>query len=248
MTVKTRDGGEMDAAMIKPPDFDANKKYPVLQYTYAGPHAQSVVDRWGSTRYMWHQMLAQKGYIIWVCDNRTASGKGVESTWPVYKQMGVSELADIEDGVSYLKSLPYVDGDRIGIWGWSYGGFMTSYAMTHSKSFKAGIAGGLVADWRLYDSIYTERYMRTPENNKEGYDRTSVLKSAKDLHGRMLIIHGMMDDNVHMQNATQLAFELQKAGKQFDLMVYPTQRHGIANPAQVKHWYTMMTEWVLKNL
>jgi len=248
MTVKTRDGFEMDAMMIKPPDFDASKKYPVLQYTYAGPHAQSVVDRWGGTRYMWHQLLAQKGYIIWICDNRTASGKGIESTWPVYKQMGVGELADIEDGVSYLKSLPYVDGDRIGIWGWSYGGFMTSYTLTHSKSFKAGIAGGIVADWRLYDSIYTERYMRTPENNKEGYDRTSVLKAAKDLHGRLLMIHGMMDDNVHMQNTVQLAFEFQKAGKQFDLMVYPTQRHGIANPAQVKHWYQMMTDWVLKNL
>jgi len=248
MTVKTRDGFEMDAMMIKPPDFDANKKYPVLQYTYAGPHAQSVVDRWGGSRYMWHQLLAQKGYIIWVCDNRTASGKGIESTFPVYKQMGVGELADIEDGVSYLKSLPYVDGDRIGIWGWSYGGFMTSYTLTHSKSFKAGIAGGIVADWRLYDSIYTERYMRTPENNKEGYDRTSVLKSAKDLHGRLLIIHGMMDDNVHMQNSTQLAFELQKAGKQFDMMFYPTQRHGLSNQAQVKHWYQMMTEWVLKNL
>jgi len=248
ITVKTRDGFEMDAMMIKPPDFDANKKYPVLQYTYAGPHAQSVVDRWGGNRYMWHQMLAQKGYIIWVCDNRTASGKGLESTFPAYKQLGVSELADIEDGVSYLKSLPYVDADRIGIWGWSYGGFMTSYALTHSKSFKAGIAGGLVADWRLYDSIYTERYMRTPENNKEGYDKTSVLKAAKDLHGRLLIIHGMMDDNVHMQNATKLAYELQKAGKQFDMMIYPTQRHGLNNPDQVKHWYTMMTEWVVKNL
>ncbi|HKP69917.1 MAG TPA: S9 family peptidase [Pyrinomonadaceae bacterium] len=248
MTVKTRDGFEMDALMIKPPDFDANKKYPVLQYTYAGPHAQSVVDRWGSVRYMWHQMLAQKGYIIWICDNRTASGKGIESTFPAYKQLGVSELADIEDGVSYLKSLPYVDGDRIGIWGWSYGGFMTSYSLTHSKSFKAGIAGGLVADWRNYDSIYTERYMRTPENNKEGYDKTSVLKSAKDLHGRLLIIHGMMDDNVHMQNATQFMFELQKAGKQFDVMFYPTQKHGLSNPAQVKHWYTMMSDWVVKNL
>jgi len=125
---------------------------------------------------------------------------------------------------------------------------MTTYAMTHSKMWKMGIAGGTVSDERLYDSIYTERYMRTPENNKEGYDRTSVLKAAKDLHGRLLMIHGMMDDNVHMQNTVQLAFEFQKAGKQFDLMVYPTQRHGIGNPAQVKHWYQMMTDWVLKNL
>jgi dipeptidyl-peptidase-4 len=248
MKVKTRDGFEMEAVMIKPPDFDPGKKYPVLQYTYAGPHAPSVRNSWGGSRGMWHHMLAQKGYIIWICDNRTASGKGQESTWPVYKRMGVLELRDIEDGVNYLKSLPFVDDNRIGIWGWSYGGFMTSYAMTHSKLFKAGIAGGIVSDWRMYDSIYTERYMMTPENNKAGYDETSVLKAAGNLHGRILLIHGMMDDNVHMQNATQLAFEFQKAGKQFDLMVYPTQRHGLTNPAQVKHWYQMMTDWVLRNL
>jgi dipeptidyl-peptidase-4 len=248
MKVRTRDGFEMEAMMIKPPDFDPGRKYPVLQYTYAGPHAPSVRNSWGASRGMWHQMLAQRGYIIWVCDNRTASGKGAESTWPVYKRMGVLELRDIEDGVSYLKSLPYVDDSRIGIWGWSYGGFMTSYAMTHSKSFKAGIAGGIVADWRLYDSIYTERFMMTPQNNKAGYDETSVIKAAGNLHGRILLIHGMMDDNVHMQNATQLAYEFQKAGKQFDLMLYPTQRHGISNPAQVKHWYQMMTEWIVRNL
>ncbi|MEP7149248.1 MAG: S9 family peptidase [Acidobacteriota bacterium] len=248
LKVRTRDGFEMEAMMIKPPDFDPGKKYPVLQYTYAGPHAPSVRNSWGGSRGMWHQMLAQKGYIIWICDNRTASGKGQESTWQVYKRMGVHELRDIEDGVSYLKSLPYVDGERVGIWGWSYGGFMTSYAMTHSKSFKAGIAGGIVSDWRLYDSIYTERYMMTPQNNKAGYDETSVLKAAGNLHGRILLIHGMMDDNVHMQNATQLAYEFQKAGKQFDMMFYPTQRHGLTNPAQVKHWYTMMTDYVLKNL
>jgi dipeptidyl-peptidase-4 len=247
--VKTRDGGfEMEAAMIKPPDFDPNKKYPVLSYTYSGPHSQSVVDRWGGSRYLWHQMMAQKGYIIWVCDNRTASGKGAESVWPSYKNFMVLELRDLEDGVSYLKSLPYVDGDRIGIWGWSFGGMMTSYALTHSKSFKMGIAGGTVSDWRLYDSIYTERYMLQPKNNMAGFDRTSVSKAAKDLHGRLLLIHGVMDDNVHMQNTMQLVYELQKANKQFDLMVYPTQRHGVSNPPQVRHMYGMLTDYVLKNL
>lgn len=248
MKVKTRDGFEMEAMMIKPPDFDPSRKYPVLQYTYAGPHAPSVADRWMGSRGMWHQMLAQKGYIIWICDNRTASGKGEQSVWPGYKNFMVLELQDIEDGVSYLKSLPYVDGNRIGIWGWSFGGMMTSYALTHSKSFKAGIAGGTVGDWRLYDSIYTERYMLQPKNNPAGFDRTSVIKAASNLNGRLLLIHGWMDDNVHVQNTTQLVYELQKAGKQFDLMLYPTQRHGISNPAQVKHWYTMMTDWVLRNL
>lgn len=246
--VKTRDGFEMEAMMIKPPDFDASKKYPVLQYTYGGPHAPAVANRWGGNRQMWHQMLAQKGYIIWICDNKTASGKGLESTWAVYKRMGETELSDIEDGLNYLKSLPYVDGGRIGIWGWSYGGFMTSYALTHSKSFKAGIAGGTVADWRLYDSIYTERFMALPENNKDGYDRTSVLKAAKDLSGKLLLIHGMMDDNVHMQNTTQLVNELQKHNKQFELMLYPTQRHGVTNPQQVRHMYELMTNFIVKNL
>jgi dipeptidyl-peptidase-4 len=248
LKVKTRDGFEMEAMMIKPPDFNPNKKYPVISYTYSGPHAQSVVDRWGSSRYMWHQMMAQKGYIIWICDNRSASGKGLESTWKVYKNFGPLELQDLEDGFSYLKSLPYVDGDRIGMWGWSYGGFMTSYAMTHSKAFKVGIAGGSVTDWRLYDSIYTERYMLTPQHNAEGYDRTSVQKAAANLSGKLLLIHGVIDDNVHMQNTMQLAYEFQKAGKQFDLMVYPTARHGLSNPLQIKHWYSMMTDYFMKNL
>lgn len=248
LRVPTRDGFEMEAMMIRPPDFDPSKKYPVFQFTYAGPHAPSVANRWGGNRGMWFQLLAQKGYIVWVCDNRSASGKGEESVWPVYKRLGELELRDIEDGISYLKRLPYVDGERIGIHGWSYGGFMTAYAMTHSKLFKMGIAGGSVTDWHLYDSIYTERYMLTPQNNRDGYERTSVVKAAKNLSGTLMLIHGQMDDNVHMQNTTQLVLELQRAGKQFDVMYYPTQRHGITNPAQVHHWYTMMTDFILKNL
>lgn len=248
MTVRTRDGFEMEAMMIKPPDFDPNKKYPVFQFTYAGPHAPSVANRWGGNRGMWFQMLAQKGYIVWICDNRSASGKGEESVWPIYKRMYELELRDIEDGLDYLKSLGYVDGSRIGIHGWSYGGSMTSYALTHSRSFKIGIAGGTGTDWRNYDSIYTERYMMTPQNNNDGYNRTSIVKSAANLTGKLMLIHGAIDDNVHLQNTMQFAFELQKAGKQFDLMIYPTARHGIANPQQVKHWYTMMTEFILKNL
>lgn len=248
LSVRTRDGFEMEAMMILPPDFDKNKKYPVLSYTYAGPHAPSVRNAFGGSRYMWHQMMAQKGYIIWICDNRTASGKGEEATWKAYQNLGELELRDIEEGLDYLRRLPYVDASRIGLWGWSYGGYMTSYAMTHSKSFKAGIAGGTVADWRLYDSIYTERYMKTPQNNPAGYERSSVLKAAPNLSGRLMLIHGTMDDNVHMQNTIQLAYELQKAGKQFDLMLYPTQRHGVVNPAQAKHMYQLMTDFLLKNL
>ena len=248
MQVKTRDGFEMEAMMIKPPDFDPSRKYPVFQFTYAGPHAPSVANRWGGNRGMWFQMLAQKGYIIWVCDNRSASGKGEESVWPIYKRMYELELRDIEDGLNYLKSLSFVDGNRIGIHGWSYGGSMTSYALTHSKSFKMGIAGGTGTDWRLYDTVYTERYMMMPQNNRDGYERASIVKAAKNLSGRLLLIHGLMDDNVHPQNTIQFANELQKYDKQFDLMLYPTQRHGVTNPQQVKHMYTLMTEYILRNL
>ncbi|MGH9880744.1 MAG: S9 family peptidase, partial [Pyrinomonadaceae bacterium] len=218
MQVKTRDGFVMEAMMIKPPDFTPAKKYPVLEYTYAGPNAPQVRNAWGSTTYMWHQLLAQKGYVSWIVDNRTASSKGVESSWPVYKNFGELELRDIEDGLAWLKTQPYVDAARIGIWGWSYGGFMTSYALTHSKSFKVGIAGGSVTDWRNYDTIYTERYMQTPQNNPDGYRKSSPVHFAKDLSGKLLLIHGAIDDNVHMQNTIQFVYELQKAGKQFELM------------------------------
>jgi dipeptidyl-peptidase-4 len=248
LQVKTRDGFVMEAMMIKPPDFDARKKYPVMSFTYSGPHAPQVRNGWGSQTYMFHQLLAQKGYIIWVCDNRTASGKGMDATWPVYKNFGELELRDLEDGVTWLKSQPYVDDSRIGIWGWSYGGFMTSYALTHSQSFKMGIAGGTVADWRDYDSIYTERYMGTPQNNPEGYKKSSPITAAKNLHGKLLLIHGAIDDNVHMQNTIQFIYELQKAGKQFQLMLYPKSRHGVTDPLLLKHMRQMMLDYILENL
>jgi dipeptidyl-peptidase 4 len=248
LQVKTRDGFVMEAMMIKPPDFDPNKKYPIFEFTYSGPNAPQVRNAWSGQTYMWHQLLAQKGYIIWILDNRTASSKGVESSWPVYRNFGELELRDIEDGISWLKTQPYVDGSRIGLWGWSYGGFMTSYALTHSKSFKIGIAGGSVTDWRNYDSIYTERYMATPQNNPEGYRKSSPVHFAKDLSGKILLLHGLMDDNVHVQNTVQFAYELQKAGKQFELMLYPKSRHGVTDPLLLKHMRTLMTEFVEKNL
>ena len=248
LRVKTRDGFEMEALIIKPPDFNPNKKYPVMQFTYSGPNAPQVKNSWGGSNYMWHQMLAQKGYLVWICDNRTASGKGVESTWPVYKNFGELELRDLEDGIAWLKSQPYVDGTRIGIWGWSFGGFMTSYALTHSKTYKLGIAGGTVSDWRNYDTIYTERYLQTPQNNPEGYRKSSPVHRAKELHGKILLIHGAMDDNVHLTNTIQFAYELQKAGKQFELMLYPKSRHGVTDPVLVRHMRAMMLEFIEKNL
>ncbi len=160
---------------------------------------------------MYHQLLAQKGIIVWICDNRTASGKGIESVWPVYRNFGELELRDIEDGLTWLKRQPDVDGSRIGIHGWSYGGYMTSYALTHSTSFTMGIAGGTVSDWRNYDTVYTERYMGTPEDNPEGYRASSPRWAAKDLQGALLLIHGAIDDNVHVANTMQFVYELQKS-------------------------------------
>lgn len=246
--VPTRDGFMMDAMMIKPPNFDPNKKYPVMSYTYSGPSIPSVKNAWGGATYMWHQMLAQRGYIIWICDNRSASQKGIQSAHPVYKNLGELELEDLIDGVNWLKSQSYVDGSRIGLWGWSYGGYMTAYALTHSKEFKIGISGAPVTDWRNYDSVYTERYMGVPQKNAEGYRRSSVVDAAAQLHGKLLLIHGTMDDNVHIQNSIQFIDALQRAGKPFSLMVYPKSRHGVTQPARVKHLRTMMTQFILENL
>ena len=248
MKVPTRDGVMLEAMMIKPPNFDPSKRYPVLQYAYSGPGAQSVRDAWGGPTYLWHQMLAQKGYLIWVLDNRTASAKGVRSAHPIYRNAGELELRDHEDGVAWLKKQPYVDGSRIGIWGWSYGGYMASYALTHSDVYKVGIAGAPVTDWRLYDSIYTERFMGLPGDNKAGYDKSSVLLAAGNLKGKLLLIHGAIDDNVHMQNSIKLIDALQKAGKQFDFMIYPQSRHGVTDPARVKHLRQMMADYVVNNL
>jgi dipeptidyl-peptidase-4 len=234
--------------LLKPPDFDPSRRYPVYQHTYAGPHAPQVRNGWGGVGSMFHQLLAQKGIVVWICDNRTASGKGASSTWPGYQRLGETELADIEDGIAWLRQQPWVDEARIGLNGWSYGGFMTSYALTHSKSFAMGIAGGSVTSWRNYDSIYTERYMKTPQNNPDGYARTAVTAAARDLHGKLLLIHGSIDDNVHPQNTMQLVHELQKAGKPFELMLYPKSRHGVTDPHQGRHLRGVMLDFIERTL
>ncbi|MEO8258468.1 MAG: S9 family peptidase [Acidobacteriota bacterium] len=248
LQVKTRDGFVMEAMMIKPPDFDPSRRYPVYQFTYGGPHAQQVKNAWGGSQYMYHQLLAQKGIIVWICDNRTASGKGSESVWPLHRNFGETELRDIEDGVSWLKQQPYVDAARIGLHGWSYGGYMTSYALTHSKSFVMGIAGGTVADWRDYDTVYTERYMGLPNDNPEGYRKSSPRFAAGDLSGALMLIHGMIDDNVHLANTVQFVYELQKAQQPFQLMLYPKSRHGVTDPQLVKHLRSTMLKFVLEHL
>jgi dipeptidyl-peptidase-4 len=248
LQVKARDGFVMEAMMIKPPDFDPSRRYPVYQFTYAGPHSQQVVNGWGGSTFMYHQLLAQRGIVVWVMDNRTASGKGMRSAWPLYRNLGALELRDIEDGIAWLRQQPYVDGNRIGISGISYGAFMTLYALTHSTSFTMGIAEGAVTDWRNYDTIYTERYMGLPKENVEGYRRSSPRFSARNLNGQLLLIHGTLDDNVHPQNAMQLAHELQQAGKQFQMMMYPKSAHGVSGAALQTHVRNMMLDFTMRNL
>jgi dipeptidyl-peptidase-4 len=244
--VKTRDGFVMDGMLIKPADFNPSRRYPVYQFTYAGPGAAQVRDQWGGTEYMFHQMLAQHGIVVWILDNRSASGKGAESQWPVYGRLGELELQDLEDGITWLKQQAWVDSSRIVLSGWSYGGFMTAYALTHSTSWSAGIVGAPVTDWRDYDSVYTERLMKMPQRNPEGYRRTAPRLAADRLNARMLLVHGTMDDNVHMQNSVQLAYELQRAGKPFEMMLYAKSRHGFSDPLLIAHLRQTMFDFVMR--
>jgi dipeptidyl-peptidase-4 len=246
--VRARDGFELEAIMIKPPDFDPSKRYPVYQYTYGGPHWQSVVNRWGDSEYLYHQMLAQRGIIVWICDNRTASGKGMRSAQQQTGAFGALELRDIEDCAGWLRTQPYVDGSRMGIYGYSFGGYLAAYAMTHPSGFSMGIAGAPVTDWRDYDTIYTERYLGVPQENPDGYLKSSPRFNAADLHGELLLIHDLGDENVHVQNTLQFARELQRAGKTFQMMLYPAAGHGETDPALLMHERRTMFDFTIRAL
>ena len=241
--IPTPDGFHLEGTVTLPPHFDPNKKYPVWFKTYAGPHYPSISDTWGGGHGS-DQHLAYLGFIVFHCDPRSASGKGAVSAWSAFRQLGVQETKDIETAIKWLCQRPYVDASRIGMSGHSYGGYITAYAMTHTKLFKAGIAGAPVTDWRNYDSIYTERFMNTPQNNPEGYDKASVLKAAANLHGKLLLTHGVMDDNVHLQNTLQLVNALQDADKDFEMMFYPRGRHGWGSP----HYPRLMLEFMTREL
>ena len=226
LSIKARDGYELDASVQLPPDWQKDKTYPIFLPTYSGPDAPTVRDAWSHSTYS--QFLTQQGFVILQVNVRSASGRGQVHTGTCYKHLGVQELKDLEDAVDHVCAKFGGDPARVAISGWSYGGFMAAYALTHSKKFALGLAGAGVHDWRLYDTIYTERYMQTPETNAKGYAATSVIQAAKNLHGHLVLVHGSMDDNVHLQNTMQLLWELQRAGKQdVELMIYPRSRHGL---------------------
>ena len=249
LTVKSHDGAQLNASIIKPPDFNPQKKYPVLVYTYGGPHAQVVRNAWGGANFLWHQLMAQKGYIIFSLDNRGSAGRGHAFESPLHFRMGARELSDQRDGVQYLKSLPYVDSNRIGIWGWSYGGHMTLHAMFEAgDDFKVGFAGGPLTDWRYYDSIYTERYLGLPQKNEKGYQDSSPVKYASQLKGKLLIAHGTGDDNVHFANTLSLINDLIEAGKYVEVLAFPGRGHGVSDPPARRVLMQRVTQFFLDNL
>lgn len=242
-------GTSLNAWMIKPANFDPAKKYPVLVSIYGGPGSNTVNDAWGSKTQMWELMLAQQGYIIVSVDNRGTGNRGREFKNCTYKQLGKLEVEDYIETAKHLGTLGYVNPARIGIYGWSYGGYMSSLALTKGADYYSmAIAVAPVTTWRFYDSIYTERYMRTPQENAKGYDENSPINHVDKMKGAYLLVHGTGDDNVHFQNTVEMTEALIEANKQFELYIYPDRNHGIYGNNARLHLYTKMTDFIKKNL
>ena len=246
-TLEAEDGQALYYRMIKPADFDAGRRYPVIVYVYGGPHGQSVTNEWSAN---FNEILARRGFIVFTIDNRGTSFRGVAFDAPIYRRMGKVEVADQMVGVEHLRSLDFVDPERIGIWGWSYGGYMTLMSLsTQPDAFAAGVSGAPVTDWALYDTHYTERYLGTPQNNADGYEASGVFPYAKDLDTPLLLIHGMADDNVLFTNSTKLMKTLQDEGRPFDMMTYPGSKHGLTRvPASGKHAYAHILRFFEQHL
>ncbi len=247
ITVPTTGGLQLNGYIIKPLDFDPLKKYPVLVYVYGGPESQNVTNEWDNGT--WFQVLLQEGFLVACIDNRGTDGRGEDFKKCTYMQLGKFETEDQINAARYLADLPYIDGSRIGIFGWSYGGYMASLCLTKGADFfKLGIAVAPVTNWRFYDSIYTERFMRKPQDNPSGYDDNSPINFAVKLKGKFLLIHGSADDNVHLQNTMEFANKLVLAGKQFDMAIYTDKNHSISGPNTRLNLYKKMTDFLVKNL
>jgi dipeptidyl-peptidase-4 len=248
-TVVADDGEQLYSWMFRPPDFDPAVRYPVLVYVYGGPHGQTVVNKWGGSRLLYFNLLAREGLIVFSVDNRGSWGRGHAFEAKVHRRLGEWELRDQLAGVRFLVGLPYVDAERIGVYGGSYGGYMVLTCMNRAPNrFKVGIAYAPVTDWRLYDTIYTERYMGRPQDNPDGFRASSTLESAERLAGRLLICHGAMDNNVHLQNTIQIAERYLRSGKLIDLMIYQRVRHGIRLSDHRLHFHRLKTEFIRRHL
>jgi dipeptidyl-peptidase-4 len=243
------DGLRLNAWIMKPPDFDPTRRYPVLLYVYGGPGSQTVVDGWGGSRYLWHLLLTHKGYVVASVDNRGTGARGRPFRKVIYGRLGVVETADQAAAARALGRLPYIDPARIGIWGWSYGGFMSLNAVfQHPDVFKTAVAVAPVTHWKFYDTIYTERYNGLPQDNAAGYDQGSPLTYARRLRGNLLVIHGSGDDNVHYQNTEVLVDSLVAAERPFQLMVYPNRTHGISGGGATEHLFALVTAFLERQL
>ena len=247
--IPNKNGDQMNAWMIKPKDFSPNKKYPVLMYQYSGPGSQQVSNAWDGRNTIWFNLLAQKGYIVLCVDGRGTGYRGTKYKKATYKNLGKYEIEDQIAAAQWIGSQSYVDAGRIGIFGWSFGGYMASLAMTKGADvFKVGIAVAPVTTWRYYDTIYTERYLQTPQENPQGYDENSPINFADLMKGKYLLIHGTADDNVHYQNAVEMAEALIQKNKEFEFMTYPDKNHGIYGGNTRLHLYQKMTNFILNNL
>jgi dipeptidyl-peptidase 4 len=249
-TCPAPDGTPLNGYLLKPANFDPTRKYPVLMHVYGGPGSQQVRNEWsGDYNDLWHAMLTQAGYVVACVDNRGTGGRGEAFKKTTYAQLGKYESQDQIAAAKYLAKLPYVDKNRVGIWGWSYGGYLSSLSLfLGGDVFKMGIAVAPVTSWRFYDTIYTERYLKRPQDNAAGYDQYAPLTHAARLRGHFLLIHGTGDDNVHVQNTYALQEALIAADKQFSSFLYPDRNHGIYGGNTRLHLFGMMTEFVLKNL
>ncbi|NQU86115.1 MAG: S9 family peptidase, partial [Mariniphaga sp.] len=244
-TFKTSEGVELNGWMLKPNNFDATNKYPVVMYQYSGPNSQSVTD---NIKVGWYEYLAQQGFIVACVDPRGTGARGEEFRKMTYMQLGKYESDDQIEAAKYLASLPFVDNENIGIYGWSYGGFMVALSMCKSNVFKAGISVAPVTSWRFYDTVYTERFMRKPQINADGYDDNSPLSHAENLKGNLLLIHGSADDNVHVQNTMEFSEKLVQAGVQFDMAIYTNRNHGIRGGNTTIHLYNKMANFLKEQL
>jgi len=246
VNVKTQDGALLYGRLIKPANFRAGEKYPAVVMVYGGPGAQEIRNAWSGAT--WSQVLAQRGFVVWQLDNRGSAGRGHVFESPLFRRFGKTELADQLEGIRYLSGLGFVDPARIGIYGWSYGGFMTLYSLLNAPDvFRAGIAGAPVTNWRNYDSIYTERYLGLPSDNADGYRASSPLEYAAKLKSKLLIVHNLEDDNVLFQNTLQMADALERAGKVFHMVVYPQKTHAVSGTYQ-KQLLEETTDFFEKNL
>jgi dipeptidyl-peptidase-4 len=246
-SIKGKDGSDLYYRMVKPSNFDPKNKYPVLVYVYGGPHAQMVTNSFNAGANLWMNWLAEQGYIVFTLDNRGSAERGFAFESQIHRQLGTVEMEDQLSGVEFLKSLPFVDSQRLAVHGWSFGGFMTtSLMLRHAGVFNVGVAGGPVTDWKFYEVMYGERYMDRPEENKEGYEANALTNYTKNLTGKLLLIHGTVDDVVVMQHNYSLIKKFVEDGKQMDFFPYPMHKHNVIGKDRA-HLMEKILTYVIEN-